>query len=91
LIPLQKVHLRNHSLHAKRKKGKKSLVINENHIVRITAFSYNFRSNDAETNGSEATLIYFKTTDIRKVIWQTSQMYYIIEDTLTEEEIRILT
>ncbi|MBC7076669.1 MAG: DUF4367 domain-containing protein, partial [Syntrophomonadaceae bacterium] len=79
-------------LHYNDNHGEESLIINENPIVNATAFSYNFRNNDAETrtvniNSSEATLIYFEATGIRKIIWQTTQMYYVIEGSLTEEEI----
>jgi len=79
-------------LHYNDNHGEESLIINENPIVNATAFSYNFRNNDAETrtvniNSSEATLIYFEATGIRKIIWQTTQMYYVIEGSLIEEEI----
>jgi len=79
-------------LHYNDNHGEESLIINENPIVNATAFSYNFRNNDAETrtvniNSSEATLIYFEATGIRKIIWQTTQMYYVIEGGLIEEEI----
>ena len=70
----------------------KEIEIDENPINRGSAFSYNFRSNDAQMstiklNKSEATLIYFKKTDRRKLLWQTSQMYFIVSAGLSEEEI----
>jgi hypothetical protein len=36
---------------------------------------------------SEAALIYFEKTDRRKLLWQTSQMYFIVSAGLSEEEI----
>ncbi len=57
-----------------------------------TSFSYNFRSNQAESstvkiNEYEATLIYFEKTGLRKLLWQTPDRYYIISASLSEENI----
>lgn len=70
----------------------KEIIIDENPINTVTAFSYNFRSNNAQMstvqlNESEATLLYFEKTGIRKLFWQTSQMYYIVSAGLSEEEL----
>jgi len=70
----------------------KELIVDENPIRQVTSFSYNFRSNDAENstveiNEYEATLIYFEKTGGRKLLWQTSETYYILSASLNEEEI----
>jgi hypothetical protein len=72
--------------------AEKAIVINENPIDANTAFSYNFRSNNAQVstvqlNESEATLVYSEKTGLRKLFWQTSQMYYIVSGAISEEEI----
>ncbi len=68
------------------------LIIDENLIDQPTSFSYNFRSNEAESstvkiNEYEATLIYFEKTGLRKLLWQTPDRYYIISASLSEEDI----
>jgi len=66
--------------------------IEETPVTRPTAFSFNFRKNDAEVktvdlNGFEATLIYFKKNGTRQLMWHTPVMYYNISGPLAEEEI----
>lgn len=69
-----------------------SFTIEETPVTRSTAFSFNFRKNDAEVktldlNGFEATLIYFKKNASRQLMWHTPTMHYNICGSLTEEEI----
>jgi len=66
--------------------------IEETPVTRPTAFSFNFRNNDAEVktvdlNGFEATLIYFKKNGTRQLMWHTPAMYYNVSGPLAEEEI----
>ncbi len=68
------------------------LIVDECPISQVTSFSFNFRSNDAKTlnveiNEYEATLIYFDNTDLRILLWQTPERYYIVTANLDEEEI----
>ncbi len=79
-------------LHYKDSVSGNELIIDESPISQATSFSYNFRSNDAETSTVqvseyEATLIYFKNTGIRKLLWQTQDKYYIVSADLDEKEI----
>lgn len=79
-------------LHYLHSESGKELVIDETPASRISAFSYNYRSNDAEQsnvqiNGCEATLIFFQKTGVRRLIWQTSTMYFMVSSDLNEEEI----
>ncbi len=68
------------------------MIIDESPISQTASFSYNFRSNDTDTStvqvsGYEATLVYFQNTEGRRLLWQTSDKYYIISAGLDEEEI----
>lgn len=68
------------------------LIVEEKPIDQTSSFSYNFRSNDAQTstlniNENEATLIYLENTGFRKLLWQTQETYYIVSASLNEEEI----
>ncbi|TYP58768.1 DUF4367 domain-containing protein [Thermosediminibacter litoriperuensis] len=62
-------------------------------IARETAFSHNFRTNDAEVkplsiNGSsEATLIHFKKSGLRHLLYGNGSTYFIITGKLSEEDI----
>ncbi len=68
------------------------LIVEETLINQTSSFSYNFRSNEAETSAVEvneydATLIYFENTGVRKLLWQTTEKYYIVSANLDEEAI----
>lgn len=68
------------------------LIVDENPVSQVTSFSYSFRNNDAEhsavrVNDCEATLIYFKKTGLRKLLWESSDKYYIISASIAEREI----
>lgn len=61
-------------------------------VARETAFSHNFRTNDAEVKdlsikGSEATLIHFKKSGLRQLLYEKGSIYFIITGRLSEEDI----
>ncbi len=79
-------------LHYLHSESGKILTIDETPASKVSSFSYNYRSNDAELsnvqiNGSEATLIFFPKTGVRRLIWQTSAIYFMVSGDLCAEEI----
>ncbi|MCF6097769.1 DUF4367 domain-containing protein [Thermovorax subterraneus] len=75
------------------KKGtEEELRIEEFSTVRESAFSHNFRINDAEIKdlsikGSEATLIHFNKSGLRQLLYEKGSIYFIITGRLSEEDI----
>jgi hypothetical protein len=65
-------------------------VITQSPLFEDSGFSFNFRTNDAETkniiiNGLEATLLIYR--DRTQLLWQQQVIYYMITGPLTEDEI----
>lgn len=68
------------------------LSIEEFSTTEESAFSYNFRTNDAEVKtlsikGAEATLIHFRKTDRRQLLYGSGSINFIITGRLSEQDI----